>query len=112
MQKPSVKTLIKVIEAKRGNLSAVAREFDRPRSTVQSWIEASSTAMEALHDSREMRVDVAEHVVYKATAKENLSAAFYILNNDPIAKRRGWGQRLELTGNEGGEIIIKVVNDR
>jgi hypothetical protein len=47
-------------------------------------------------------------VVYKGAAEENLSAAFYILNNDPRAKARGWGPRHEITGAEGGKLEIAL----
>ena len=96
MDKPKITDLIVQIERVRGNVSALARVYERPRSTVMSWIESSSTATQALEDARETRVDFAEHTVYKQMSEDNLSAAFYVLNNDPAAKRRGWGARLEL----------------
>ena len=107
--KPPIKDLINQIERARSNVSAVARHYGRPRSTVQSWIDASPTATQALKDARETRVDTAEMVVYKSAAEENLSAAFYILNNDPRAKARGWGPRHEITGADGGEFVIKRI---
>ena len=110
MDKPPIKDLIAQIERQRSNVSAVARHYGRPRSTVQSWIDNSPTAMQALIDARKTRVDTAEMVVYKAAAEENISAAFYILNNDPIAKARGWGARLELTGKDGGEMRVKIID--
>ena len=112
MDKPRIKELIKAIDKARGNISAVARLYERPRSTVQSWIDASETAKQALEDARETRVDMAETTVYKAAVEENLSAAFYILNNDPAAKRRGWGPRFEHTGADGGDVTIRVIHDR
>ena len=113
MDKPLIKELVEAIEKARGNVSAVARVYGRPRSTVQGWIEASPTAVQALEDARETRVDTAEMLVYKLTAEENLQAAFYILNNDPKAKARGWGQQIvhkigkldELTDDELRAII-------
>jgi transposase-like protein len=111
MQKPTVKNLVEAIEQARGNVSAVARLYKRPRSTVQGWIDDSATATQALEDARETRVDMAEMVVYKQASEENLGAAFYILNNDPKARARGWGvQRHELTGKDGDPVAISVVN--
>ena len=109
MDKPPVSDIIEQIECTRGNVSAVARLYKRPRSTVQSWIDGSKTAVLALDDARETRVDVAEMVVYKAAAEETLQAAFYILNNDPKAKARGWGPRHEITGADSGPLEIKVI---
>jgi hypothetical protein len=109
MKRPSTKDIIAKIEQARGNVSAVARIYGRPRSTVQSWIDNSPTATQALDDARETRVDVAEMVVYKGAAEENLSAAFYILNNDPRAKARGWGPRHELA--HSGSINVSDLTD-
>jgi len=110
MDKPTVKDLIAQIENKRSNVSAVARHYGRPRSTVQSWIDASPMATQALDDARETRVDVAEMVVYKLASEENPSAAFYILNNDPKAKARGWGPRQEITGKSGEPLRVQWID--
>ena len=100
MKRPTIDDLITQIETARGNVSQVARVYKKPRSTVQDWIDKSATATRALEDARETRVDVAETVVYKAAAEETLQAAFYILNNDPKARARGWGiQRVDVTSN-------------
>ena len=120
MDKPPIKDLIAQIENYRSNVSAVARHYGRPRSTVQSWIDNSPTATQALEDARETRVDTAEMVVYKGAAEGNSSDAYYILNNDPRAKARGWGPRHEITGAEGESLIpfteivksIQKANDR
>jgi len=115
MDKPTVSDLIKMIAASRGNVSEVARKIDKPRSTVQDWIDNSANATRALDDARETRVDVAETVVYKAAAEETLQAAFYILNNDPKARARGWGvQQVQHTGDDGGPIkfVVEYVNKR
>ena len=115
MDKPTVSDLIKMIAASRGNVSEVARKIDKPRFTVQDWIDKSATATRALEDARETRVDVAETVVYKAAAEETLQAAFYILNNDPKARARGWGvQQVQHTGDDGGPIkfVVEYVNKR
>ena len=108
MDKPPIKDLIAQIERQRSNVSAVARHYGRPRSTVQSWIDASPTATQALNDARETRVDTAEMIVYKGAAEGNSSDAYYILNNDPRAKARGWGPRHEVTGADGGKLEIAL----
>ena len=108
--KPPIKDLIAQIVQFRSNVSAVARHYGRPRSTVQSWIDASPTATQALNDAREERVDTAEMVVYKAASEENLQGAFYILNNDPKAKERGWGPRHEITSKDGEPMRVKVID--
>lgn len=108
MRKPKTSDLIDAIHRSKGNLSQVARMFDAPRSTVQGWVAKMPGAAQALEDARETRVDLAEYVVYKAMAEETLQAAFYVLNNDPRAKKRGWGPRQEVTGGDGGPVQVRL----
>jgi len=110
MKKPSISDLIEKIHENEGNVSGVARCYGRARSTVQSWIDASSTAIEALEDARESRVDKAEEIVYSEMEKGTLQAAFYVLNNHPLAKKRGWGPKVqqEHTGGDGGPLSIVI----
>ena len=112
MKRPPINEVIQQIEKSRGNVSMVARSFGRPRSTVQSWIDNSATATQALDDARETRVDTAEMVVYKGAAGGNSSDAYYILNNDPKAKARGWGAKLELAHSGEVSTITRIVENR
>lgn len=108
MKKPTETQLLAAIEEGRGNIAQIARHFKRPRTTVQSWIEANPKLASAVEDARETRIDDAEHAVYKAANADNLSAAFYILNNDPRARARGWGvQKHEISGPNGRAIEHK-----
>ena len=109
--KPKLDVLIEQIHLAKGNISAVARAFDNtPRSTVKRWIEGSHRAQQAVQDARERLVDAAENVLYrKAIEEQELTAVFYVMNNSPESKRRGWGPRTEVTGKDGGDITVKVV---
>jgi hypothetical protein len=94
--KPPVTDLVQKIEEAKGNISAVARAYGRPRSTVYSWIEGSVTAQQAIKDQRELVVDVAENRLFGNMNEGDNQAIFYILNNMKEAKDRGWGNKLEL----------------
>ena len=48
---------------------------------------------------------------FKKIIDGDMTAVAYTLNNSPEAKRRGWGNRIEHTGAEGGIIRITVSND-
>lgn len=108
MKRPSVKELVKKIEEARGNVSAIARAYGRPRTTVYGWINAAETTKQALEDQREYMTDVAESILLKKVLQEDLQAVMYTLNNSPQAKRRGWGPKQEISGPGGSDIGISL----
>jgi hypothetical protein len=112
-RKPTAAKLADKIRESKGNVSAVARAYSVPRSTVYGWIQSSATAQEALADEREQVIDVAESILFKKIIDGDMTAVAYTLNNSPEAKRRGWGNRIEHTG-AGGEplnVVIKYADD-
>lgn len=109
MAKPKADELIAKIEESRGNISAMARAYHVSRTSVYNWINATPTAKQALKDQRETVVDAAESVLFKrAIQDQELQALFYILNNMRESKDRGWGPKMEHTGDDGGPIKIIV----
>ena len=111
MRKPNVKELVKAIKTGKGNVSAVARGFKVPRSTVYSWIQASVIAQEALADEREAVVDDAESVLYAEIVARNMTAVAYALNNSPEAKRRGWGAKTQIEHSGQLDTPITIVKE-
>jgi transposase-like protein len=111
MRKPSVDELIKAIKKGKGNVSAVARGFGVPRSSVYNWIIASPTAQAALADEREAVVDDAESVLYAEIIARNMTAVAYVLNNSPEAKRRGWGPKAQIEHSGQIDTPITIVKE-
>jgi hypothetical protein len=97
--KPKATELVEQIKNAKGNISAVARAYKVSRTAVYQWIEATATAKQALADERETMVDVAESALYRNVVQGENSAIFYVLNNSPEAKRRGWGPKIEHSGD-------------
>jgi hypothetical protein len=112
MAKPKAPVLIETIREAKGNISAVADAFGVARKTVYDWIESMPTAQQALADARERSADTAISKLHDAVDDGNLNAIFYVINNSPETKRRGWGPRHEVTGADGDALTIRVtVND-
>ena len=106
MAKPKAAQLIEKIHEAKGNISAVADVFGVARKTVYDWIESTPTAQQALADARERSADTAISKLHQAVDEGNLNAVFYVINNSPETKRRGWGPRHEITGKDGGAIRL------
>lgn len=106
-----VESLIDLIAEHRGNVAAIGRAVGHHRHTVQARIDESVLAGRALVDARESRIDEVERALYEeAIDARNIAALIFILKADPVAKRRGWGERQEVTGKDGGPVTIAVVN--
>ena len=106
-RKPTAAKLASKIHEAKGNVSAVARAYNVPRSTVYGWIQSSEAARQALADEREAFVDVAESILYKRVVEdESDHAVFYVLNNMDAAKRRGWGPKSQV--EHSGETAVRI----
>ena len=99
--------LINLIEEHRGNVAKIGRVIKHHRHTVQARIDESAQAARALGDARETRVDDAIDALYdEAIDKRNITALIFRLKADPVAKRRGWGERQEVSGPDGGPVAV------
>jgi len=66
-----------------------------------------------LQEEREALVDMAESALRAEVLDRNMTAVIWTLKASPEAKRRGWGERQELGGPDGGpaRLLIEYVND-
>ena len=102
--------LLQLIEQHRGNVSQIGRVVRHSRHTVQARIDESVQAQRALQDAREARIDQAIDALYEeGIDKRNIAALIFILKADPVAKRRGWGERTEVAGPDGGPVKTQEV---
>jgi hypothetical protein len=100
--------LVRLIGEHRGNVAAIGRHIKHSRHTVQARIDESTQAQRALTDAREARIDEAESALYEeAIDKRNITALIFVLKADPVAKRRGWGERQE--HNHSGDLTFNVI---
>lgn len=109
MKKPTANQLVEEIVKQKGNISAIARAFGRPRSTVYTWIDSYASAKQALKDQRELVVDVAENRLFAKMTDGDNQAIFYILNNMKEARDRGWGSMQHHDHTSGGEKIQPLI---
>ena len=103
----SVKALEKAIAEHRGNITRVAQAVKLSRQTVYRRIEVSPALQEAMAEARETLIDLVEAGLYELALAGDRTAQIAVLNNHPVSRQRGWGQRLELTGANGGPVVIK-----
>ena len=99
-----------LVDKYKGNIAAIARHFGVSRGTIYNRIKDSATLAVAVEDARETMLDNAESMLYKHIADNNLTALIFYLKTQ--GRERGYVEKLEHTGPNDGEIVIRVVNDR
>ena len=95
------------IEPTKGNVAAIARALGTSRGTVWNRIQSSPSLQTLLADARETMLDNAESSLYRAVLAGEAWAVCFFLKTQ--GKRRGYVERQEVTGAEGGEVIFRVV---
>lgn len=97
-----VEDVLPLVEEYEGNLSAIARELNVGRSTVQRRVNESKKLQDAVESARERSLDKAEKQLEEKIEEGNLSAIIFKLKTQ--GKNRGYTQRQEFTGKQGEPI--------
>ena len=99
--------VIKQLTYANGNLSAAATALGVARKTVYEAIERWDL-QDTLDDCREHMGDIAEGVLEKLIKQQSLGATTFYLKTQH--KRRGYVERQESTGADGGPIQTQTVD--
>lgn len=102
MLKISSADIAPLIPETNGNVAAIARRFGCARGTIQARIDRSPTLTAALNDARESMVDMTESALYKRILDGDTTAIIFFLKTR--GKERGYVERQEVTGKDGGEV--------
>ena len=97
--------LTELIRKHDGNLTAIARDADCVRQTVYAGIERYGLS-EVVDEVRETLVDVAEQSLHELVRARPPAAFFFDLKTQ--GKRRGYVERSEQTGIDGGPIRMRM----
>jgi len=115
MTKVSDAQLKKAITDADGVLSVAARALGIDRKTVYNRLEKSLELAEAVEEARESLTDVAENELGKAIRAGNLTAIIFHLKASPTGRKRGYNERMEVSGPDGGPIahvdVTKLSDD-
>lgn len=97
----------KAIAATGGNVWEMSKILPIVRKTIYAHIDASPDLQDALREAREEIQDIAEsHHIRKVKEGEDhaIDRQFRL---SPEARRRGWSSRTEISGPDGGPIVVK-----
>ena len=107
-KRPSVVQIEDAIRKAAGNVTAAARGLGINRTSLHARIARSPALQQVLQEEREALVDMAESALRAEVLDRNMTAVIWTLKASPEAKRRGWGERTELSGKDGGPIVINM----
>jgi len=104
--KLEIDNVIEKIREASGNLTTAARLLGISRQTLYNYLRTRPSVQAAIEESRESMIDNVESSLYKAAlAGEGWAVCFFLKTQ---AKRRGYVERQEITGADGGAVQIVV----
>ncbi len=109
-KRPSAAQVEDAIRKSAGNVTAAARGLGVGRTALHARIAKSPELQRILQEERESLVDMAESALRAEVLDRNMTAVIWTLKASPEAKRRGWGERTEVTGKDGAPLTIAIVN--
>ena len=104
-EKYTANQMIEALREKHGNLSAAARFLNCSRNTISRYIEKYPTVKAVADEERETLIDFAENQLFKQVQEGNITAIIFTLKT--IGKHRGYVERQEVTGADGGAVLVK-----
>jgi len=107
--KHTLDEIIRAIKGSSGIKLVIARSLGVHRNTVNNYLKKYVSAREAYIDEIEAVGDFAESVIIKSIKNEDVETAKWYARFK--LKDRGYSERQEVTGADGGKIETKVTID-
>ena len=108
LRRPSVVQIEDAIRKSAGNVTYAAKALGVGRTALHARIAKSPDLRRVLQEEREALVDMAESALRAEVLDRNMTAIIWTLKASPEAKRRGWSERHELGGPDGGPVLIQM----
>ena len=106
-QKISDKAILDAIKGSGGVISYIAKKLNVGWHTAQRLINRNETIQMAYKDEIETVLDMCESVLYSAIKEGDTGSAKWYLTQR--AKHRGYGDKLELTGEMNTNVTINII---
>lgn len=111
-EKFTAEQMIRAIHEASGILAAAARILGCSRTTVHRYVNQYATVKAAYEEANESMIDFAEQQLFKNIKAGKEASIFFFLKTK--AKHRGYVERTERTGADGGPLqvgIVEIVKD-
>jgi len=98
--------VIKALRASKGMMYVAARALNCAATTIYNYASRYPAIQAVIDQERGIMVDTAELALWAAVQKQQPWAVSLVLKT--IGKNRGYIERQEIAGADGGDIRIKV----
>ena len=98
------KQFIDAIPGSAGIITTIAKRVDCDWHTAEKYIKEKPTVARAYADECESIIDMGESSLYQSVKDREAWAVKYLLSTK--GKHRGYVERQELTGKDGGAVVI------
>lgn len=105
----TVDQVIEAIRASSGIISLAAQKLRCSRQTVYDYKNKYPAIVAACEETEEETLDLAEAVLKKQIQAENMTAVIFYLKTK--GKKRGYTERVEASGPNGGPIPVEFNAD-
>ena len=99
------KDIIEAIKYSGGIMSNIARRLGVNWHTADTWVKQYDETKQALQDESEAILDLAESTLFRSIKDGNSQDAKWLLSTK--GKNRGYNERQEITGADGGPIKVE-----
>ncbi len=102
----TVGQVVNALNETKGMMGQAARRLGCHHDTITNYAKRHASVKAAITQSREEMTDAAELALYNAVTRGEAWAVCFYLKTQ--GKKRGYVERQELTGAEGGPFVIRV----
>lgn len=120
-EKFSVDDMITAIKANSGMITHVADSMGCSYNTVRNYMKKYPTVAQAMTDAKTRMADRIETTLYSIAVgkpakggngweqEPNVTALIFLAKTHPAMRERGYAERQEITGADGGALEFKLV---
>jgi hypothetical protein len=107
IDKSMEKQTLAAIKNSAGIISTIAKRLEVDWHTAESYIKKYPEALKAFQDEREGILDMAEAAIFTAIKQGDAGSAKWLLST--LARSRGFGDKVEVSGKDGGPVEISII---
>ena len=104
IRETTTKRIIKAVEESQGLLTLAAKKAGISYTTIQRYRRDNPTVAQAIEEARERTLDFAEGKLMENIRNGDNTAIIFYLKTQ--GKHRGYVERVESTGKDGGPITL------
>ena len=100
------KAMIEALEKSLGIVTTACKSVGIDRGTHYNWMKSDEDYAAAVLSIEDMTIDFAESQLHKQIKEGNSTSTIFFLKTK--AKKRGYIERHEVTGLDGGDLNLKI----